>query len=193
MVSLNISNNDLTSFGMERLKDALIKTEIQELDISSNPLGNQGLEYLGKYLENSNCVLSKLNVSECKFQGQGSVMLMHAIRRNSYMKSLIMDKNDVKTRNTTYITNGIYANLQYLSMVRCNIGDDAGVSVAEGVIRSKTLKTVILPFNNLSDDSARAFSDAISKAGCPLETLDLSYNKINDSGGELIAISLKDN
>ena len=52
---------------MEKLRDSLITTRLQELDISCNPLGNQGIEYLSKYLENSSCVLGKLNVSECKF------------------------------------------------------------------------------------------------------------------------------
>ena len=55
-----------------------------------------------------------------------------------------MDKNDIKTRNTSYITTGIYNGLQFLSMIRCNIGDEAGVSLAEGLARSRKLKTMLL-------------------------------------------------
>jgi hypothetical protein len=55
-----------------------------------------------------------------------------------------MDKNDIRTRNTTYITTGIYQWLHYLSMAKCNLADEGGVSVAEGVQRSKSIKTVIL-------------------------------------------------
>lgn len=45
-----MSNNEITSYGMERLKDALLTTEMKELDLSGNPLGNQGIEYLSHYL-----------------------------------------------------------------------------------------------------------------------------------------------
>lgn len=40
LIGLSLSSNDITSYGVDRLKDTLITTELQELDMSSNPLGN---------------------------------------------------------------------------------------------------------------------------------------------------------
>lgn len=47
LISINLSNNEITSYGMERLKDALLTTDIRELDLNGNPLGNQGIDYVG--------------------------------------------------------------------------------------------------------------------------------------------------
>jgi len=40
LLSLNLGNNDITSSGIEELKQALLTTDLKELDISGNPLGN---------------------------------------------------------------------------------------------------------------------------------------------------------
>ncbi|CDW86885.1 UNKNOWN [Stylonychia lemnae] len=193
LVSLNLASNEITSYGMDRLKDTLLSTEIKELDLSGNPLGNQGIEYLSHYIHNNNCYLERLNVSECKFQSPGSVLLFQAVRKSSMMKHLSLDKNDIRSRSTSYLTTGIYHGLVYLSMNRCNLGDDGGISVAEGLSRSKQLKYMFLQYNSLSDEAAKTFSEALIKSSINIEHLDLSHNKINDAGGELIAMSMSQN
>ncbi len=44
LIGLNISSNDITSYGADKIKDALLTTELKELDMSGNPLGNQGVD-----------------------------------------------------------------------------------------------------------------------------------------------------
>ena len=45
----------------------------------------------------------------------------------------------------------------------------------------------------MSDEAAKSLAEALSKPTINLEYLDLSHNKINDAGGELIAASLSVN
>eukprot|EP00347_Sterkiella_histriomuscorum_P017960 403347321 len=193
LVSLNLGSNEITSYGMERLKDALLTTVLNELDLTGNPLGNQGIDYLGQYMSHADCNLVRLNISECRFQSPGSILLFQAVRKCSSLKHLILDKNDLKSRNSSYLTTGIYHGLTYLSMIRCNLGDDEGISVAEGLSRSRQLKALILQYNSLSDEAAKTLAEALAKPTVNIEHLDLSHNKINDAGGELIAISLGQN
>ena len=43
---LNIKENNITPIGMEVIKNYLPKTKITELNISHNPLGNEGIQIL---------------------------------------------------------------------------------------------------------------------------------------------------
>ena len=161
LLSLNLASNDITTFGVEKLKQALLTTDLKELDVSGNPLGNQGIECVGQYVGHSSCVLERLNVGECKFQSQGAITLFGYARKNPYLKFLTMDKNDIRSRNSSYLYQAIYQGLVYLSMNRCNIGDDGGQHIAEGVSRSKSLKTLLLQYNSLSDSAASCFAEAL--------------------------------
>ena len=88
-------------------------------------------------------------------------MLFNSIRKNSHLKYITVDKNDVRTRNTGYLISTIYHGVTYLSMNRCNLGEDGGVSIAEGLARSRHLKTLLLQYNSLSDEAASAFAEAL--------------------------------
>ena len=66
-----------------------------DLDISSNPLGNSGIKELSDFMFHNNCIVDRLDVSECKFTWEGGMILMTSVK---HMKRLIMDKNDLKSR-----------------------------------------------------------------------------------------------
>lgn len=46
----NASNNEITEYGLRMLLETLKYTSLKQLDISSNPLGVKGAEYLAKSL-----------------------------------------------------------------------------------------------------------------------------------------------
>ena len=72
---LNVAKNDLTASGMEAFAKVLVTTEIIELDVSFNPLGNAGITELtgaltDRYRKTGTRTfrnLNKLNISECSF------------------------------------------------------------------------------------------------------------------------------
>lgn len=92
---------------------------------------------MSNYVQCNGSVLEKLNAADCKFSGTGSITLFNSIRRNANLKYITVDKNDVRTRNTGYLISTIYHGVTYLSMNRCNLGEDGGVSIAEGLSRSR--------------------------------------------------------
>jgi Ran GTPase-activating protein (RanGAP) involved in mRNA processing and transport len=98
---LNISKNEITTNGMSRLKESLKTTIIVELDISQNPLGNSGIKELSNYLFHDNCIIDRLDISDCKFTWEGGLMLMTSVK---HMKRLVMDRNNLKshTRNNHF-------------------------------------------------------------------------------------------
>ena len=73
---LNIAKNDITCYGMEKFAPVLHTTAIMELDLSLNPLGNNGVKVLADNLweppipgrsrlkmNRKSCNLEKLNLS----------------------------------------------------------------------------------------------------------------------------------
>jgi hypothetical protein len=101
LTKLNISKNEITTIGMSRLKESLKTTVIIDLDISSNPLGNSGIKELSDFLFHANCIVERLNVSDCRFTWEGGLVLMTSVK---HMKRLVMDRNNLKshTRNTHF-------------------------------------------------------------------------------------------
>ena len=50
ILHLNLSKNDITQTGIEHFAPSLYKTGINELDLSNNPLGNNGVKVLAENL-----------------------------------------------------------------------------------------------------------------------------------------------
>lgn len=63
---LNISKNEITAYGAQKLSETLKKMQLIDLDISCNPLGTSGIKEIAMYINNNSCTLEKLDVSECK-------------------------------------------------------------------------------------------------------------------------------
>lgn len=63
LIRLNIKENNITAIGMEVIKNYLPRTKIKYLNISHNPLGNEGIKILSKLLMKYNYVLFELDIS----------------------------------------------------------------------------------------------------------------------------------
>ena len=79
-----------------------------------------------------------------------------------------------------------------LSINNCRIGDIGGVAIATGLSALSHLKSVSARLNELSDPTAKAFAEVLSK-NCSLNNLDLSSNLIHDAGGDFLALAIIQN
>ena len=80
-----------------------------------------------------------------------------------------------------------------LSVNYCKIGDEGGVILADAISHSSSVKDVRAKYCNFGDATARSFALCLEENHARLERLDLSNNHINDAGGELLGISIKQN
>ncbi len=80
---------------MSRLKESLKTTSIIDLDLSSNPLGTIGIKELSDFMFHNNCIVDRLDVSDCKFNWEGGLTLMTSVK---HMKRLVLDRNNLKSR-----------------------------------------------------------------------------------------------
>ena len=101
LFNLNLSKNDITSSGIEKFSTILYRTAISELDLSQNPLGNNGVRCLSEHLiekvqsyqNRQKCKLLKLNLSETKFQENGGYHLFKNLIEYHVLTTLIIDYN----------------------------------------------------------------------------------------------------
>ena len=85
--------------------------------------------------------------------------------------------------------------LERLSINNCLLGEQGGIAMGEALVESNlfSLKYISAKNNGLKDEAAKAISDGLKCPYIQLAGLDLSSNKINDAGGELIAEALSTN
>jgi hypothetical protein len=89
-----------------------------------------------------------------------------------YLKSLILDRNNMSTKGKWSHYSSMIGRLGALSMVNCKLSDESGVYLALSLQYLSSMgrnshhigcRSLILSHNNLSDQSAKAFSENLSK------------------------------
>jgi len=169
---INLSKNDITSSSVEKFAPILYKTGITELDLSLNPLGNNGVRCLAENLferiyderrgstsHGLKCKLMKLNLSETKFQEHGGYHLFKNLIEFHSMSTLILDYNQFETKNIQMMANYVkHSRLHTFSINYCKLGDAGGVALGEALSQASSIREVRAMHNEFRDSTARAFA-----------------------------------
>ena len=83
--------------------------------------------------------------------------------------------------------------IRVLSINYCALGDVGGMIVAEAIQDSRNMKELYARKNEFRDKTAKVFAHSFENNNSDIEKVDLAGNLINDSGGELIGLSLSSN
>ena len=73
--------------------------------------------------------------------------------------------------------------LQFLNMAGCNIQEEAGALIGQGLERNNTIRKLVLAQNSIGEKGAIAIANALMNDSLPLASLDLSSNHISEAGG----------
>ncbi|XP_063048644.1 NACHT, LRR and PYD domains-containing protein 3-like [Engraulis encrasicolus] len=143
-------------------------SSLRELILRENNVGDSGLELLSTGLQHPNCRLEKLELQKCNLTERSCSSLASALRSNP-------------------------SSLRQLALSYNNLGD-SGVrllSVELGHPKCR-LETMQLWNCNLTKESCSSLASALRSNPSSLKELDLSYNRIDQSGVEPLSDLLKD-
>lgn len=85
--------NEMTSeASIEKLKLGILRSQIRDLDISFNSIGNGGVKLIAQALSQTS-MLESLNISSCGFTAKGGHSLFQVLARNARLRQLIVDRN----------------------------------------------------------------------------------------------------
>ncbi|OMJ80873.1 hypothetical protein SteCoe_18776 [Stentor coeruleus] len=197
LVSLDISNNGFSYHSLDDFCSSLITTNLKELNLSGNKIGNKGSEIFAKLLASrlvKTSPLVKIDLSSCDITSLGAFKIFESLENNACVISLKFDNNDIGISTGGSIGKCLHVNgtLNYLSLNNCSLKDENISKLCEGLSKNVSLEKIRLCKNSITDIGTVFIADMLSK-NKKLLSLDLGYNFIKNKGGIAIAQALRKN
>ena len=179
LLDLNISNNDINFKGFIQGINMISICKLYSLNISNNPILDDGLKKLTDSLKNFQN-LHKLNISNCDFGYPGFEYLINALQTIKRIDHLNVSKNYLFSKEFAKIkpcfsTFGI----KYLNMSKCSLGNESTFYLGEGLINNETIIKLNISGNKIGDLGFRSFIPLFTKNNV-MESFNCSMNLISD-------------
>ncbi|XP_036419989.1 selection and upkeep of intraepithelial T-cells protein 6-like [Colossoma macropomum] len=179
--------------------DALIQvlqsnpSRLKELNLSCNKLGDSAVEKLSKLLEDKDCKLEKLHLIKCDLTGNSCTLLALALRaKNSTLRELDLSIN----REVGNLCRGLkntHCKLEKLRLFDCHLTEESCADLASALSSvDSTLTELNLSNNKLQDSGVKKLSEGLS-TNCKLEKLRLGNCSVTDEGCAALFKALKSN
>ncbi|XP_016412990.1 NACHT, LRR and PYD domains-containing protein 3-like [Sinocyclocheilus rhinocerous] len=173
-------------------------SQLRELNVSGNKLGNSGVKMFSSGLENPHCKLEKLWLRYCEITDEGCAALASALRSNpSHLRELDLSWNKLGDSGLKQLCEGLkdpQCKLEKLCLSSCDVTDEGCVALAS-VIKSNPsqLRELNLSWNKLRDPGVKLLSGGLENPHCKLETLWFSDCSVTYHGCAALASALRSN
>ncbi len=191
---IGLANNEITANGVSTLMEVIPSTIVKDLDLSQNPLGNQGIEAVSAIL-GAVCPVRKINLSDCKFNCIGGSFLYNNLKRSGGLMIIICDNNDLCGPSLQDIGAMLMTNnsLSLASFNNCNLKDEGAYYIADALRKCPKLHTLNISRNEITDEGGFRFATALSEMQVKVKNVDLSVNSLTDKSGVALADALRSN
>ncbi|XP_077101927.1 NACHT, LRR and PYD domains-containing protein 12-like isoform X3 [Siphateles boraxobius] len=175
---LTLINCEIKTEGCAALTSALrSNSHLRELDLSENKIGAKGLKLLSDGLKDPHCKLEKLTLRYCEITDEGCAALASALRSNSHLRELDLSWNKIGDGGLTLLSVGLkdpHCKLEKLRLDNCNITDEGCAALASALRSNSHLRELNLSGNKLQDSGVNLLSGGLKDPNCSLEKLMLS-------------------
>ncbi|KAI4873254.1 hypothetical protein NFI96_024891, partial [Prochilodus magdalenae] len=171
-------------------------SNLRELDLSENDLGDSGVKLLSGGLKNPNCKLETLRLWDCKITDEGCAALASALTSNpSHPRVLDLSKNKLGNSGVKLLTPALenpLCKLETLWLLDCCVSDEGCAAMSSALNKNPShLKELNLSENKLADSGVKMLSPALGNPHCKLESLSLCNCNIKDEGCAALALALE--
>ncbi|TSV28436.1 Ribonuclease inhibitor [Bagarius yarrelli] len=165
---------------------------LTELDLSWNKWIRVGVQSLFAVLENPYCKLETLRLCKCNFSDEGCAALSSALRLNpSHLRELDLSVNFFRVKSLSAVLENPDCKLETMRLRYCLIshGDCAALSSA---LRSNPshLRELDLSKNKLGDSGVKSLSAVLENPHCKLKTLSLRDCGVSDEDCAALTLAL---
>ncbi|XDV23284.1 hypothetical protein PO909_027923 [Leuciscus waleckii] len=196
---LRLNNNSITEEGCSALTSAFNSnpSNLIELDLSGNKLGNSGINNICRLLENPQCRLEKLKLSDCSITEEGYKALASALRSNpSHLIELDLTGNDPGQSGVKELNDLLQDRYNSLKTLRfLGPAADEACQYVRGIVGKNPLlmRELNLSKRELGDTRVNQIAALLQDKHCKLSTLHLCRCSITEEQCLILTSALKSN
>ncbi|XDV28578.1 hypothetical protein PO909_031832 [Leuciscus waleckii] len=170
-------------------------SHLRELDLSENEPGDTGFKNLGDLLKDPQCKLENLRLCKCSIKEKQCGFLTSALKSNpSHLRELDLSGNDLKHTRVEHfyeLLKDSRCKLVRLRLRSCEItAEDCSAVTSALKSNPSHLRELDLSGNKLGDSGAENLGVLLSKSQCKLENLHLCGCSITEKQCHLLTQSM---
>ncbi|XP_059818039.1 NACHT, LRR and PYD domains-containing protein 3-like [Hypanus sabinus] len=181
----------IQSEGSQRLGPGLHKC--QDLRLAGNELGDSGVKLVSAALRNPECKIRKLGLDNVDLTVSGAENLASALGTNRSLMDLNMDRNklgDTGVKLVSVALRNPECKIQKLGLRDISLSDSGVEDLVSALRTNPSLTELDLSENKLGDSGVKLVSAALRNPECKIQKLLLYNVGLRDSGAEDLASAL---
>jgi len=174
---ISLSNNSLTSAGVETLLEGVHLVPLQEFVVDHNQIDDAGLKAICAALQDS-FDMKRLVLSHNRIGGAALAELVFLLKDHEGISSVELDHNCIRDEDTKLLTSllSFSTAVKSVRLAYNNIGDDGVVTICEALAENSTIRELDLSGNHFTARGLNAIQ-ALLKRNPALSVAYLSDNR----------------
>ncbi|XP_072894965.1 NACHT, LRR and PYD domains-containing protein 3-like [Hemitrygon akajei] len=180
--------------GIQRLGPGLHKC--QELRLGENKLGDSGVKLVSAALRYPECKIQKLGLGKVGLTDSGAEDLASALSTNPSLTELNLNDNKLGDSGVKLVSAALRnpeCKIQKLGLGKVGLADSGAEDLASALSTNSSLMELDLSNNKLGDSGVKLVSAALRNPECKIQKLWLRKVGLTDSGAEDLASALSTN